>query len=135
MVYGYYSYAGQLLNDILATYWTLPAAFGTATCDDSALFPDNFAYLQRRFPWLKTGEVVADAGACKQTCLDAIWQAGALRMVGICAHTSDDYPVIRLVRGYDEQGHPLCPFWLRYASQWLRLSTTGQMALCQALPA
>jgi hypothetical protein len=110
MVYGYYSYAGQLLDDELATYWTLPAAFGAATCGDPALFPDNFAYLQSRFPWLQIGEVLADAGACEQTCLDAIWEAGALRMVDICARKSDDDPDIRLARGYDEKGHPLCPF-------------------------
>jgi len=110
MVYGYYSYAGQLLDDELATYWTLPAAFGPATCGDPALFPDNLAYLQRRFPWLKIGEVLADAGACEQTCLDAIWDAGALRLVDICAHKSDDDPAIRLARGYDQNGHPLCPF-------------------------
>jgi hypothetical protein len=110
MVYGYYSYAGQLLDDELATYWTLPAAFGPATRGDPALFPDNFAYLQRRFPWLKIGEVLADAGACEQTCLDAIWNAGALRMVDICARQSDEDPDTRLTRGYDEHGHPLCPF-------------------------
>lgn len=110
MVYGYYSYAGQLLDDQLATYWILPTAFGSATCGDPALFPDNFAYLRRRFPWLKVGEVLADAGACEQTCLDAIWHAGALRMVDIRAHASDDDPNIRLKRGYDENGHPLCPF-------------------------
>jgi hypothetical protein len=110
MVYGYYSYAGQLLDDALATYWMLPAAFGPATCGDPALFPDNLAYLQRRFPWLKIDEVLADAGACEQTCLDAIWEAGALRMVDICAHESDKDPDIRLARGYDENGHPLCPF-------------------------
>ena len=110
MVYGYYSYAGQLLDDELSTYWMLPAAFGSATCGDPTLFPDNFAYLQRRFPWLKIGEVLADAGACEQTCLDAIWEAGALRMVDICAHKTDHDPEIRLARGYDENGHPLCPF-------------------------
>ena len=110
MVYGYYSYTGQLLDDELATYWTMPAAFGAATCGDPALFPDNFAYLQTRFPWLKIGEVLADAGACEQTCLDAIWEAGALRMVDICAHKSDDDPDIQLARGYDEHGHPFCPF-------------------------
>ncbi len=110
MVYGYYSYAGQLLDDELATYWTLPAAFGPATCGDPALFPGNFAYLQRRFPWLKVGEVLADAGACEQTCLDAIWNAGALRMVDICARQSDDDPDTRLARGYDENGYPLCPY-------------------------
>jgi hypothetical protein len=110
MVYGYYSYAGQLLDDRLATYWVLPAACGSATCGDPALFPDNLAHLQTRFPWLKIGEVLADAGACEQTCLDAIWDAGALRMVDICAHKTDHDPDTRLARGYDEKGHPLCPF-------------------------
>jgi hypothetical protein len=110
MVYGYYSYAGQLLVDDLATYWILPAAFGAATCGDPALFPANLAYLQQRFPWLEIGEVIADAGAGEQTCLDAIWEAGALRLVDIRAHKSDDDPDMRLARGYDERGHPLCPF-------------------------
>ena len=41
MVYGYYSYAGQILDEDLATYWVLPAAFGAATCGDPALFPDK----------------------------------------------------------------------------------------------
>jgi hypothetical protein len=110
MVYGYYSYAGQLLADDIATYWILPAAFGYATCGDETLFPSNFTYLQARFPWLKIGQVLADAGACEQTCLDAIWNAGALRMVDICAHQSDADPDTRLARGYDENGYPLCPF-------------------------
>jgi hypothetical protein len=108
-VYGYYSYAAQLLDDEIATYWILPAAFGSATCDDPVLFPGNFAYLQARFPWLKAGEVIADAGACEQTCLDTIWNAGALRMVDIRANKVDKDPDTRLARGYDENGHPLCP--------------------------
>ncbi len=110
MVYGYYSYAGQILDKELATFWVLPAAFGAATCGDPALFPDNFAYLQARFPWLKIAQVVADAGICEQQCLDHIWDVGALRMVDICAHKSDRDPAICLDRGYDENGHPLCPF-------------------------
>jgi hypothetical protein len=109
MVYGYYSYAGQILDDGLSSYWTLPAAFGPATGGDETLFPANFTYLQSRFPWLKIGEVIADAGACEQTCLDLIWQAKALRIVDICAHKSDADPQIRLDRGYDEHGYPLCP--------------------------
>jgi len=110
LVYGYYSYAAQLLDDDLATYWILPAALGSATCGDPALFPGNFAYLRARFTWLEVQEVLADAGACEQSCLDAIWDAGALRLVDICAHKSDDDPEIRLARGYDEKGHPLCPY-------------------------
>lgn len=110
MVFGYYSFAGQMLDDELATYWTLPAEFASATCGDEMLFPDNFTYLQSRFPWLKIGEVIADAAACEQHCLDLVWEAGALRLVDIRAHKSDDDPAIRLQRGYDENGHPLCPF-------------------------
>jgi hypothetical protein len=110
MVYGYYSYAGQLLDAELATYWILPAAFGEATCGDEILFPDNFRYLRSRFSWLQVQEVLADAAACEKTCLELIWNAGALRMVDIRAHQSDADPEIRLARGYDEKGHPLCPF-------------------------
>jgi hypothetical protein len=110
LVYGYYSYAGQILDADRATFWVLPAAFGAATCGDPALFPDNFTYLQARFPWLKIEQVYADAGICEQQCLDHIWDAGALRMVDIRAHKSDRDPAMRLERGYDENGHPLCPF-------------------------
>jgi hypothetical protein len=110
MVYGYYSYAGQLHDHDLATYWVLPTSFRSATGGDAALFPDNFTYLQERFPWLTIGEVIADAGICEEGCLDAIWDSGALRIVDIRAHQSDDDPDIRLGRGYDENGHPLCPF-------------------------
>lgn len=110
MVYGYYSFAGQLLDAELATYWILPATFGSATCGDGVCFSDNFPYLQARFPWLKIQEVIADAGVGEEVCLDLIWEAGALCLVDICAHKSDADPEIRLARGYDAQGYPLCPF-------------------------
>jgi hypothetical protein len=110
IVYGYYSYAGQILDQDRATFWVLPAAFGAATCGDPALFLDNFTYLQARFPWLKIEQVYADAGICEQHCLDHIWDAGALRMVDIRAHKSDRDPALCLNRGYDGNGHPLCPF-------------------------
>lgn len=110
LVYGYYSYAGQILDDGLSTYWTLPTSFASATCGDETLFPDNFRYLQSRFPWLKISQVLADAAACTQTCLDLIWEAEALRLVDICAHKSDDDPSTCLARGYDHHGYPLCPF-------------------------
>lgn len=109
-VYGYCSFAGQILDDELATYWTLPAAFDAATTGDRALFPSNFAYLQFRFQWLKIGEVLADAGLGEQACLDPIWQAGALRMVDIRAHKNDQDLELQLSRGYNEKGVPFCPF-------------------------
>ena len=39
-----------------------------------------------------------------------VWDAGALRMIDICAHQSDKDPDMRLDRGYDQNGYPLCPF-------------------------
>jgi hypothetical protein len=109
-VYGYYSFAGQMLNDELATYWILPAAFGSAVTADRSLFPTNFTYLTSRFPWLKISEVLADAGIGEQNCLDLIWEAKALRMVDIRAHKSDRDTESQLTRGYDENGYPFCPF-------------------------
>jgi hypothetical protein len=109
-VYGYYSYAGQILDEALATYWVLPAAWGAATTDDRALFPANFSALRRRFPWLDIKAVIADAGAGYACCLDPIWEAGALRVVDIRADQMDDDPQMQLARGYNEQGYPLCPF-------------------------
>ena len=108
--YGYYSYAGQILDDERATYWILPAAFGVATTSDDQLFPDYFTHLRTRFPWLTIDAVINDAALCEQRCLDLIWNSGALRMVDIAAHKADDDPQTRLDRGYDENGHPLCPF-------------------------
>jgi hypothetical protein len=109
-VYGYYSYAGQILDDELATYWTLPAAFGPATTGDRDLFPSNFSALQSRFPWLKVSAVLADAGAGYSCCLDPIWKAGALRLVDIRADKGDTDPQTQLARGYNDKGYPLCPF-------------------------
>ncbi len=109
-VYGYYSYAGQILDDILATYWTLPAALAAATTTDRTLFPSNFAALQERFSWLAVYAVLADAGAGFQCCLDPIWHAGALRMVDTRADKGDNVPAKQLERGYDDKGYPLCPF-------------------------
>ena len=110
LVYGYYSYAGQILDPELATYWILPAAFGPATTDDRALFPNNWTALLARFPWLHIEAVLADAGAGYQCCLDPIWEAGALRLVDIRADKGDKDPQTQLRRGYNDQGYPLCPF-------------------------
>lgn len=108
-VYGYASNPDRLLDDRFACAWTLRTGLYPANADERTLFPDSFAALQERFPWLKIGEVLADAALGYQPCLDPIWQAGALRMVDIRAAEGDDQPDGQLRRGYDAQGHPLCP--------------------------
>jgi hypothetical protein len=108
-VYGYASAPDRLLDDRFACAWTLrTGGLYPANADERKLFPASFAALQARYPWLKIGELLADAALGYQDCLDPIWQAGALRMVDIRADKGDANLLIRLHRGYDENGHPLC---------------------------
>jgi len=108
-VYGYASAPDRLLDDRFACAWTLQTGgLYPANSDERKLFPASFARLQARYPWLKIGEVLADAALGYHDCLDPIWKARALRMVDIRADRTDADPHLRLRRGYDENGHPLC---------------------------
>jgi hypothetical protein len=107
-VYGYASNPDRLLDDRFACAWTVRTALHAANSDERSLFPRSFAQLRARFPYLKLGEVLADAALGYQDCLDPIWEAGALRMVDIRAAKGDDDRLCQLQRGYDHQGHPLC---------------------------
>lgn len=108
-VYGYASTADRLLDDRFACAWTLRSDLYPANQDERTLFPDSFAQLRSRFPWLQIGEVLADAALGYQNCLDPIWQAGALRMVDIRAAPTDQDTETQRQRGYDANGYPLCP--------------------------
>jgi hypothetical protein len=107
-VYGYASNPDRLLDDRFACAWTIRTGLHPANADERNLFPDSFTYLRQRFPYLKIGEMLADAALGFQDCLDLIWEAGALRMVDIRAAEGDDDRQRQLQRGYDDQGHPLC---------------------------
>jgi len=108
-LFGYASAPNRLLDDRFACAWTLrTGGLYPANSDERKLFPASLAALQSRHPWLKIGELLADAALGYQDCLDPIWQAGALRMVDIRADPADADPQLRLRRGYDEHGHPLC---------------------------
>ena len=107
-VYGYASNPDRLLDDRFACAWTLRTGLYPANSDERNLFPDSFAALQVRLPWLLIGEVLADAALGFEPCLEPIWHSGALRMVDIRAAKGDDQPEVQLRRGYDENGQPLC---------------------------
>lgn len=87
-VYGYASNPDRLLDERFACAWTLRTGLHPANSDERNLFPDSFAALQARLPWLHIGEVLADAALGYQNCLDPIWEAGALRLVDTKATTS-----------------------------------------------
>ncbi len=53
-VYGYTSNPDRLLDDRFACAWTIRTGLHPANADERNLFPQSFASLQVRFPYLKT---------------------------------------------------------------------------------
>jgi hypothetical protein len=96
--------------------WTLRSDLYPATTDERSVFPPRLRALQATFPDLRIGEWLDDSGVGYGDCLDALWQLGALRLVDLRADPSDEDPVACLARGYDGQGHPLCPHGHRLRS-------------------
>jgi len=107
-VFGYLSDAERLIDDRFVVAWTMRTRVRPANAPESGDFPQRFAQLQARFPYLKIGEVLGDSAHGYPDSLEAIWQAGALRMVDIRAAKCDSDPQACLQRGYDAEGHPLC---------------------------
>ena len=114
--FGYKSKAFNILDDRLFTYWPLSGPFVAADRNDHLQTIPGFRHLQRRFPQLMIGEVLADAGEGFDEVLSFIHDdLHALRLVDQRAHDHDDHPLTCLKRGYDAQGTPLCPHGYRLA--------------------
>ena len=112
--FGYKSKAFNILDDRLFTYWPLSGPFVAANRNDHLQTIPGFRNLQRRFPHLKIGEVLADAGEGFDQVLSFIHDdLHALRLVDQRAQVNDDDPWTCLKRGYDAQGTPLCPHGYR----------------------
>jgi hypothetical protein len=70
--------------------------------------------LRRRFPDLKVGELLGDAGEGYDEVLRYVHQdLKALRTIRLLPMQGDDQPLTCLKRGYDEHGTPLCPLGYR----------------------
>lgn len=108
-VFGYRSVAERVLDDRFAVAWTVKSRLYPATTDERTIFADRVQTLTKRFPDLPIGEWLDDAGVGYEECLDTIWELGALRMVDIRAHSSDESVESCRTRGYDGHGRPLCP--------------------------
>ena len=114
--FGYKAKAFNILDDRLFTYWPLPGPFVPANRNDHLQTVPGFRDLQSRFPHLKIGEVLADAGEGFDQVLTFIHDdLHALRLVDQRAQEHDDDPLICLKRAYDAQGTPLCPHGYRLA--------------------
>jgi hypothetical protein len=112
--FGYKSKGFNIVDDRLFTYWPISGPFVPANRNDHLQTIPGFKDLQRRFPDLKIGEVIGDAGEGFDEILRYIHDdLKALRIIVPRRYSKDDDPLICLKREYDAQGNPICSFGYR----------------------
>lgn len=114
--FGYKSKAFNVLDDRTFSFWPLFGPYVAANRNDHLQTIPGLQDLRRRFPGLKIGEVLADAGEGYDEILRYIYcDLHAVRLVDQRAAQGDTNPVTCLQRGFDAQGVPLCPHGYRLA--------------------
>jgi len=114
--FGYKSKSFNLIDDRLFTYWPISGPFVPANRNDHLQTIPGFQTLQRRFPALKIGEVIGDAGEGFDEILRFVHDdLHALRSIEVRHHEQDADPFACLQRGYDALGNPLCALGYRLA--------------------
>lgn len=114
--FGYKAKAFEIVDDRLFTYWPIPGSFVPANSNDHLQTVPDFKDIRRRFPDLKIGEVMGDAGEGIEEILRYVYtDLHALRLIDLHGAAGDDNPVTCLARGYDKDGIPLCPHGFRLA--------------------
>jgi hypothetical protein len=112
--FGYKSKAFNLIDDRLFQLWPLTGPCTPANVNDHLLTIPGLKSLGGRFPELKIGEVLGDAGEGYEEILRYVHDdLKALRTIRLLHYKGDDEPLICLQRGYDERGNPLCPLGYR----------------------
>jgi hypothetical protein len=114
--FGYKSKSFNLIDDRLFTYWPISGPFVPAHRNDHLQTLPGLQALQGRFPCLKMGEVLGDAGEGFDDILRFVHDdLSALRSIAVRHHEQDHDPLACLKRGYDALGNPLCAFGYRLA--------------------
>jgi hypothetical protein len=97
--------------------WPLTGPFTPANRNDHLLTIPGFNTLRKRFPSLKIGEVLGDAGEGMEEVLQFVYDdLHSLRTIRIRHADGDDLPLTCLKRGFDHNGVPLCPHGYRLSS-------------------
>ena len=115
--FGYKSKAFNLVDDRLGLIWSLTGPCTSSNRNDHLLTIPGLRDLLKRFPNLKIGELLGDAGEGRPEILEFVYnELHALRT--ICPfHAKDDQdPNTCLKRGFDENGILLCPNGYRLSS-------------------
>ncbi len=88
-----------------------------ANRNDHLLTIPGLQDLRKRFPTLKIGEFLGDAGEGHPEILEFVYQdLHALRTIAIRSADGDDDPLTCLKRGFDKNGTLLCPNGYRLSS-------------------
>jgi hypothetical protein len=136
--FGYKSKAFNIVDDRLFLIWPLTGPCTPANRNDHLLTIPGLQHLHQRFPKLRIGEVLGDAGEGFDEILKYVHvDLHALRTIRLRHAEGDDQPLTCLQRGYDEHGIPLCPHgyrlssnghdYQRHATKWVcRLKCTHQ---------
>ena len=115
--FGYKSKAFNIVDDRLSMIWSLTGPCTPANHNDHLLTIPGLKNLQKRFPTLKIGEMLGDAGEGHPEILEFIYtELHALRTIQIRHAQGDDDPNTCLKRGFDENGTLLCPNGYRLSS-------------------
>jgi hypothetical protein len=112
--YGYKSKANNIVDDRLFLLWSLSGPCTPANINDHLLTLPGIKELRHRFPHLKIGELLGDAGEGYDEVLRYVHDdLKALRTIRPLFMHGDDQPLTCLKRSYDEHGNPLCPLGFR----------------------
>jgi hypothetical protein len=115
--FGYKSKAFNIVDDRLFALWPVTGPFTPANVNDHLTTVPGFKDLRRRLPQLQVGEVLGDAGESYDEILTFVHDdLKALRTIRLLHLKDDDLPQTCLLRGYDENGNPLCPHGYRLHS-------------------
>jgi hypothetical protein len=115
--FGYKSKAFNILDDRLSLLWPLTGPFTSSNRNDHLLTIPGLRDVLKRFPDLKIGELLGDAGEGFDEILKFVHDdLHALRTIRIRHADGDDVPMTCLKRGYDCHGTPLCPHGYQLSS-------------------
>ena len=116
--FGYKDIAFNIVDDRLSLLWTLSGPCKRANINDHLFAIPGFELLHSRFPSLRIGEILADAGFGHEEILQYVYdKLAALRTIRTRHSKADERPDICLRRGYDQKGTPLCPLgYLLYSN-------------------
>jgi hypothetical protein len=115
--FGYKSKAFNIIDDRLFLVWPLTGPCTPANRNDHLLTIPGLEGLRKRFPTLKIGEFLGDAGEGFDEILQYVHDdLQALRTIRLRHADGDDLALTCLKRGYDQNGVPLCPHGYRMTS-------------------